>query len=93
MLHYGQGKWYPGEPLPRWQYGLYWRKDGIAIWQNKALMAEETHPVKYIFKDAEVFAEELAKHLAVNPDDVTPAYEDAFYFCGQRGKRPLISIR
>ena len=38
LIHTGQGKWYPGEPLPRWQYSAIWRNDNYPIWKNDALL-------------------------------------------------------
>ena len=89
MVHYGQGKWYPGEPLPRWQYGLYWRKDGYPVWKNKSLIAHEKSKTKYTHEDAANFGWELARHLAISEKNLTPAYEDSFYYLWTEGKLPV----
>ncbi len=89
LIHYGQGKWYPGEPLPRWQYGLFWRKDGYPVWKNIDLIAHEKTHRTYTANDAKELTIELAKRLAVSPDNVSPAYEDVFYFLWTEGKNPV----
>jgi uncharacterized protein (DUF2126 family)/transglutaminase-like putative cysteine protease len=88
LLHFGQGKWYPGELFPRWQYALYWRKDGLPIWKNDALVAKE-NATTFTFRNAEVFATELTKHLGINPHNLTPTYEDPIYWALEEGKLPV----
>ncbi|MFT3680910.1 MAG: transglutaminase family protein [Ferruginibacter sp.] len=89
LIHYGQGKWYPGEPLPRWQYGLYWRKDGYPVWKDIRLVAHEKSNHNYTYEDAAFFTAELARHLAVGTDNISPAFEDVFYFLWTEGKNPV----
>lgn len=89
LIHYGQGKWYPGEPLPRWQYGLFWRKDGYPVWKDVSLIAHEKNNKNYTHVEAGLFAHELAKNLAVSPANVSAAYEDVFYFLWTEGKNPV----
>jgi len=89
MIQYGQGKWYPGEPLPRWQYGLFWRKDGYPMWKNISLIAHEKTAKNFTSEDAGLFTKELAKHLALNPDHISAAYEDVFFFLWSEGKTPV----
>jgi uncharacterized protein (DUF2126 family) len=89
MIHYGLGKWYPGEPLPRWQYGLFWRKDGYPVWKNSQLIAHEKTKLSYGHSDASVFLHELARHLAISGEHISPAYEDIIYFLWTEGKIPM----
>ncbi len=88
MIHYGQGKWYPGEPLPRWQYGLFWRKDHIPVWKNSRLIAEEKTPRIYTVDDARRFINELSAYLGINEENITTAYEDSFYLLWTEGRLP-----
>ncbi|OAP37792.1 IMP dehydrogenase [Sinorhizobium glycinis] len=76
FLHYGQGKWYPGESLPRWTFSLYWRRDGLPIWQRPELIAEERGRNDVTERDAERLLVAIAGELDVAADMVVPAYED-----------------
>lgn len=82
VLHHGQGKWYPGESLPRWAFAIYWRKDGLPIWGDQSLIAEEdggTRPMA-TEEDAERFLRALATGLDVDAQCVVPVYEDESYW-------------
>ncbi|MDO3443526.1 DUF2126 domain-containing protein [Agrobacterium sp. V1] len=88
FLHYGQGKWYPGESLPRWTFSLYWRKDGLPIWQNPALIAEEGSDTKVLPEDAQRLLNGIATQLGIEPDLVLPAYEDPAEWIIKEGSLP-----
>ena len=89
LLHYGQGKWYPGESLPRWAFGLYWRKDGVPIWKNADLIARIENPRRAEVKDAEAFIEGTAVRLGLDPGYVMPAYEDPSYWLQKEADLPV----
>ncbi len=76
LMHYGQGKWYPGEPLPRWAFSLYWRRDGVPIWRDDSLIAREAAAQEPSPDAARRLAEGIAARLGIMADYVQPAYED-----------------
>ncbi|WP_248722761.1 DUF2126 domain-containing protein [Seonamhaeicola sp. ML3] len=89
VLHQAQGKWYPGEPLPRWSIEICWRKDGKPIWQNKKLLSLFSESEK-LPKDADKkFLKTLTKYLGVSEKYIKPTYEDSFYFLWQEGQMPI----
>jgi len=74
LLHYGQGKWYPGEALPRWAFSCYWRSDGIPVWENIDLIAREDQDYGFGVADALKFGEALTRRLQVSSENLLPAY-------------------
>ncbi|MDA8255266.1 MAG: transglutaminase family protein [Betaproteobacteria bacterium] len=88
LLHTGQGKWYPGEPLPRWALGLYWRRDGVPVWKDDALLAEADWDYGHSVGDAQRFAATLAQHLGLAARYAQPAYEDALAALQQEAELP-----
>ena len=90
LRYYGQGKWYPGEPLPRWSYDIVWRKDGEPLWEDQQWLAEpDGEPGSIEVKDAERFAKNLAHALQLDRSCVMPAYEDKFYHLWSESQLPL----
>jgi uncharacterized protein (DUF2126 family)/transglutaminase-like putative cysteine protease len=93
LLHFGQGKWYPGEPLPRWALSCYWRNDGVPVWGNPSLIAREEDASTYPTADAFRFSEALTRRLQVSLENLLPAYnfdeaEPAGYILPIRRRQP-----
>ncbi|MGL5117442.1 MAG: DUF2126 domain-containing protein, partial [Beijerinckiaceae bacterium] len=88
FLHYGQGKWYPGETLPRWTFSVYWRRDGKPIWQDPALVAVEGASTGAKAADAERLLDTLAAELGVPTTNIVPAYEDPAEWILKEGNLP-----
>ncbi len=89
LAHFGQGKWYPGEQLPRWSLNCYWRKDGEPIWAEPALIADEKKNYGVDETTARKFLTRVALELGFDPKYVFAAYEDAFYYLWRERRLPV----
>ena len=79
MLHYGQGKWYPGESLPRWAFALYWRADGVPLWKNPERIAAEHMDHQPTVEDARAMTAAIARRLGLDATYMVPAFEDFWH--------------
>jgi uncharacterized protein (DUF2126 family)/transglutaminase-like putative cysteine protease len=88
LLHYGQGKWYPGEQLPRWAFSLYWRRDDQPLWADASLVAAENKDYGVTAEQAQAFLQGVAARLDVDSEAIMAAYEDPWHFIGQERQLP-----
>ena len=89
FLHFGQGKWYPGEQLPRWALSICWRADGQPCWNDPSLFADERDTHRYTSADAERFTHTLTQRLGLPTTHVQPAYEDTWYYLWRERRLPV----
>ena len=92
LVHRGQGRWYPGEPLPRWQIGIYWRTDGQPLWPDDSLLADpwSTTPpsIPADTGTAQKLMSAIADGLGLPPTQVRPAYEDPLSRLAAKARLP-----
>jgi len=89
LAHFGQGKWYPGEQLPRWSLNCYWRKDGEPIWASPHLVADENANYGADAGCAQRLLARICVELGFDPQFVFAAYEDAFYYLWRERRLPV----
>ncbi|MBS1180044.1 MAG: hypothetical protein H6R06_4456, partial [Proteobacteria bacterium] len=89
FLHFGQGKWYPGEQLPRWALTIGWRADGQPCWHDPSLFADERDVHRYTTDDAQAFMESLTRRLGLDTKYVQPGYEDTWYYLWRERRLPV----
>ncbi|QDK31812.1 DUF2126 domain-containing protein [Sphingomonas sp. IC081] len=101
LLHHGQGKWYPGETLPRWGYSIYWRGDGVPIWRDESLIAGEKplekggdpDPVPSIdAAAADALLRDTALNLGLAEEFVQPVFEDADWWKFREEQLPVNTV-
>ena len=89
FLHFGQGKWYPGEQLPRWALSCFWRADGEPCWHDPSLFADERVPGSATEADAQRFIHALTQRLGLDTAYITPGYEDVWYYLWRERRLPV----
>jgi len=80
LIWSGEGKWYPGEAVPRWAYGIFWRKDGYPVWRNLALLADPTVPGQADLEEPKKLIEAISHALGLGTESILPALEDVDYY-------------
>lgn len=89
VLHYGQGKWYPGEEIPRWALATFWRSDKKPLWRNPKLLADAHADLGHDNNSAKQFARTLCASLGIKTNMVQAAYEDAWHYLRKEQELPV----
>lgn len=88
LHHIGQGKWYPGESLPRWSFDCFWFKDGTPLWKDPRWRGDPRKDYRHSAVEARRFLDALCGELGVEAAHGVAAYEDVFYYLWRERRLP-----
>ncbi len=88
IVQYGQGKWYPGEPLPRWRNTIFWRQDDKPLWSNRSLLADVSKPGNADLAALEAFALNICQAFDIDNEFLLGVYEDPIPTMWAEAKNP-----
>jgi len=88
LVMFVQGKWYPGEILPRWALPCFWRQDGGPIWHDEQLLGDPESSLEHTTHTAKTFIETLGAKLGIPSGYVLPAREDTAYYLWKEHRVP-----
>lgn len=89
LTMFTQGKWYPGEILPRWAMPCFWRTDRKPIWKDDSLLADPDSDLGHTADTGQDFLSGLAEALGIPKNYVLPAREDTPYYLWKDARLPL----
>lgn len=89
LTMFTQGKWYPGEILPRWAMPCFWRLDDVPVWRDPKWLADPDEDLGLTVKDSKRFLDALALQLGIPKKYVKPAREDTPFYLWKDARMPL----
>lgn len=89
VRHHGQGKWYPGEVLPRWAQTVLWRNDGQPLWRNEALLANPSEPDTTSIEQVAEFGQAVCRALGLPVERLIAAFEDPLPVIANEAAQPV----
>ena len=89
LLAFGQGKWYPGESLPRWAFACYWRTDGLPLWHDPRWLADPDKDYGFGADHAKRFSAELTQRLGIPAEYIVAAFEDPTIYAQKERLLPV----
>lgn len=89
LVMFTQGKWYPGEILPRWAMPCFWRDDGVPIWRDVNLLADPDKDLGHTTETAQAFIVALGETLGIPRRYALAAREDTPYYLWKEKRMPV----